>query len=40
VQTVTVPKADPILIGTLQNIAEQAGAKDFHSFCEWIKRTG
>ena len=39
VRTVTVPKADPIPIGTLQDIADQAGAKDFHNFCEWVDRT-
>lgn len=39
VRTVTVPKADPIPTGTLQSIAEQAGAEDFHAFCEWIDRT-
>ncbi|ELZ57854.1 hypothetical protein C458_15142 [Haloferax sp. ATCC BAA-644] len=25
--------------GTLQSIAKQSGAKDFHSWCEWIERT-
>lgn len=39
VRTVTVPKADPIPTGTLQSIAEQAGAEDFHAFCEWVDRT-
>jgi predicted RNA binding protein YcfA (HicA-like mRNA interferase family) len=39
VRTVTVPKADPIPIGTLQDIATQAGADDFHAFCEWVDRT-
>jgi predicted RNA binding protein YcfA (HicA-like mRNA interferase family) len=32
VRTVTVPQGDPIPIGTLQDIAEQAGANDFHEF--------
>jgi len=39
VRTVTVPKADPIPTGTLQDIADQAGAEDFHEFCEWVDRT-
>ena len=39
VRTVTVPKADPIPTGTLHDIADQAGAEDFHSFCEWVDRT-
>lgn len=39
VRTVTVPKGDPIPTGTLQAIAEQAGANDFHAFCEWVDRT-
>lgn len=39
VRTVTVPQADPIPIGTLHDIAEQAGANDFHDFCRWIDRT-
>lgn len=39
VRTVTVPRADPIPTGTLQSIAEQAGAEDFHAFCEWVDQT-
>lgn len=39
VRTVTVPEGDPIPIGTLQNIAEQAGANDFHNFCRWVDQT-
>lgn len=39
VRTVTVPHGDPIPTGTLQAIAEQAGADDFHRFCEWVART-
>ena len=39
VRTVTVPQADPVPTGTLQEIAEQAGANDFHEFCEWVNRT-
>jgi len=33
---VTVPAHDSISIGTLHDIADAAGAKDFESFCEWI----
>jgi predicted RNA binding protein YcfA (HicA-like mRNA interferase family) len=33
---VTVPAHDPISIGTLHDIADDAGAKDFEAFCEWI----
>ena len=39
VRTVTVPKADPIPTGTLHDIADQAGAEDFHDFCRWVDRT-
>jgi predicted RNA binding protein YcfA (HicA-like mRNA interferase family) len=39
VRTVTVPRGDPIPIGTLHDIADQAGANDFHEFCEWIEQT-
>lgn len=39
VRTVTVPRADPIPTGTLHNIAEQAGAEDFHAFCEWVEQS-
>lgn len=35
-RTVTVPLHDSISIGTLQDIANDAGAKDFEAFCEWI----
>lgn len=35
---VTVPNHSRIRIGTLQKIAEQAGAKDFDRFCQWIDR--
>jgi predicted RNA binding protein YcfA (HicA-like mRNA interferase family) len=38
VRTVTVPKGDPIPVGTLQDIADQAGANDFHEFCRWVDR--
>jgi predicted RNA binding protein YcfA (HicA-like mRNA interferase family) len=37
-RVVTVPRKDRIRIGTLRNIAEQAGAKDFDAFCAWIDR--
>lgn len=39
VRTVTVPQGDPIPIGTLQDIADQAGAEEFHEFCKWVDRT-
>jgi len=38
VRVVSVPQDDPVPIGTLRNIAEQAGAEDFDKFCEWIDR--
>ncbi len=37
-RTVTVPRHDSIDVGTLRNVAEQAGANDFDSFCRWIDR--
>jgi len=39
VRTVTVPKADPIPTEALHDIADQAGAENFHNFCEWVDRT-
>lgn len=39
VRTVTVPKADPVPVGTLHDIAAQAGAEDFQEFCKWVDRT-
>jgi hypothetical protein len=33
---VTVPAHDSISIGTLHDIADDAGAEDFEAFCEWI----
>ncbi|ELZ77400.1 hypothetical protein C455_13725 [Haloferax larsenii JCM 13917] len=33
---VTVPMHKEIATGTLRKIAEQAGAKDFDIFCDWI----
>ena len=39
VRTVTVPKADPAPTGTLHDMADQAGAEDFHEFCRWVDRT-
>ena len=35
-RTVVVPMHDEISIGTLHDIADQAGANDFDAFCEWI----
>lgn len=37
-RTVSVPRKDRIRTGTLQKIADQAGAEDFHEFCRWIDR--
>jgi hypothetical protein len=36
---VSVPMHDSIDIGTLRNIADQSGAEDFESWCEWIDRS-
>lgn len=35
---VTVPLHDELQVGTLRSIAEDAGARDFEAFCEWIDR--
>jgi predicted RNA binding protein YcfA (HicA-like mRNA interferase family) len=35
---VTVPLHDELRTGTLRDIAESAGARDFDEFCEWIDR--
>ena len=35
-RTVTVPLHDRVRTGTLQHIADQCGADDFHAWCEWI----
>lgn len=35
---VSVPAHDPVSIGTLRDVAEDAGAKDFEEFCRWIDR--
>lgn len=35
-RTVTVPLHDRVRTGTLQSIAEQCGAEDFHAWCQWI----
>lgn len=37
-RTVTVPMHDRIKTGTLRDIADQAGARDFDEFCRWIDR--
>ena len=37
-RTVSVPRHDRVREGTLRDIAEQAGAKDFDAFCRWIDR--
>lgn len=36
VRIVSVPMHGRIREGTLQNIADQCGAEDFHEWCEWI----
>jgi predicted RNA binding protein YcfA (HicA-like mRNA interferase family) len=36
VRVVTVPMHDRIDTGTLRSIAEQSGALEFESWCEWI----
>lgn len=37
VRVVSVPmKSDDIPTGTLQSIADQCGAEDFHEWCAWI----
>ncbi len=36
VRQATVPLHGEIPRGTLASIAEQCGAEEFHSFCEWI----
>lgn len=37
-RTVSVPMHDSVSIGTLRDIATDAGAKDFEEFCAWIDR--
>jgi len=37
-RTVPVPLHDEVDTGMLRSIAEQAGARDFDEFCEWIDR--
>ena len=37
VRTVTIPMHDEIATGTLQNVADQCGANDFHAWTEWIR---
>lgn len=36
VRNVTVPLHGELSTGTLRKIADQAGARDFDSFCKWI----
>jgi len=38
VRVVTVPMHDRIDTGTLRSIADQSGARDFESWCEWMVR--
>jgi predicted RNA binding protein YcfA (HicA-like mRNA interferase family) len=37
-RTVVVPLHDSVSIGTLHDIAEDAGADEFDAFCLWIDR--
>lgn len=37
-RTVSVPLHDSVSIGTLHDIADDAGAQDFDAFCGWIDR--
>lgn len=37
-RTVVVPRHNTHSIGTLRSIVDDAGAKDFDEFCEWIDR--
>lgn len=39
VRTVIVPMHDEIAIGTLHDIADDCGANDFDSFCQWIENS-
>lgn len=36
VRALIVPMHDSISIGTLRTIADQSGAVDFESWCDWI----
>ena len=38
VRNVTIPMHDRISTGTLRNIADQCGAKDFEKWCRWIDK--
>lgn len=37
-RVVSVPLHDSVNIGTLRDIATDAGANDFEAFCQWIDR--
>lgn len=37
-RTVRVPDHDELSTGTLQEIGEQAGMKDFQEFLDWLER--
>ncbi len=37
-RTVVVPAHDSVSIGTLRDIADDAGAEDFEAFCGWLER--
>lgn len=36
-RVVVVPLHDELATGTLSDIAEQAGAKTFETFCDWLE---
>lgn len=38
IRHVTVPLHDRVRVGTLRQIGENAGMKDFEAFCAWIDR--
>jgi predicted RNA binding protein YcfA (HicA-like mRNA interferase family) len=37
-RTVPIPLHGELSTGTLRDIADQAGATDFQTFCDWIER--
>ncbi|WP_436344499.1 type II toxin-antitoxin system HicA family toxin [Natronorubrum sp. FCH18a] len=37
-RTVPVPRHDEVSVGTLRDIGEQAGMKDFQRFLDWLDR--
>ena len=37
-RTVSIPLHDRVRIGTLRDVADDAGARDFEAFCAWINQ--